>query len=139
MVFKPVRAPPRKHLPPGERRSAGTGKARGRKPLGGVRRLPEILRRDKESGPAAGELGKEFCPHRAGSNSPHPLGKGDPSRRRTKTQSPVLAKTHLPRSLARNPLLTSMASGWDERSLAGRRAPECWSFTRSGDHQEQPK
>src|SRR5260221_5116833 len=106
MVFEPVRAPPRKHLPPGERRSAGTGKARGRKPLGRVRRLQEILRRDKERGCAARELGRAFCAHRTGSNSLRALGEGDPSGGRTKTQSPVLAKARLQRPLARNALLT---------------------------------
>src|SRR5713101_10007580 len=134
MVFESVRAPPRKHLHPGERRSAATGKARGRKALGGVRRLPGVLRRDKVGGSAARELGKEFRAHRAGSNSPDSLGEGDPSGKRTKIQWSVLAKTRLQRSLARNPLLTSMASGRDERRLAGRRAPESWAFTGPNDH-----
>src|SRR5713101_8652697 len=121
MVFESVRAPPRKHLHPGERRSAATGKARGRKPLGGVRRLPEVLRRDKVGGSAARELGRAFCARRAGSNSPDALGEGDPSGGQTKTQSSVLAKARLQRPLAPNPLPTSMASGGDERRLAGRR------------------
>src|SRR6266849_3156720 len=139
MVFEPVRAPPREHLPPGERRSAGTGTARGRKPLGGVRRLPEILRRDKVGGSAARELGKEFCPHRAGPNSPDTLGEGGSSGGRTKIQSSVLARTRLQRSMPRNALPTSMASGGDERRLADRRAPKSWAFTRPNDYHEQPK
>src|SRR5438309_3836322 len=134
MVFEPLRAPPRKHLPPGERRPAGSGTVRGRKPLGGLRWLPGVLQRDNVGGSAARELGKEFRPHRAGSNTPHALGEGDPSGRRTKTQSSVLARTRLPRSLARYSLLTSMASGGDERRLAGRRASECWAFTGPNDH-----
>ena len=104
MVSKPLPAPPREPLSPGQWRAGGAGNERNPGTSGGVRGLPEIPRRNHVAGQAAGRLGSKLRARHTNPGCPNPLGERGSSSSQHQIYSPartakcllqLLAGTHL--------------------------------------------